>query len=264
MRLKGCLKTHKSSIEPHFCRYIVNAFAQYIGDAIHNRPNVDYYFPKPCKMGRPREHSYRELLNAVCYVVRTACQWRNLPKDFAPWPTVYHYFRLWKRTGLWEHLRPLEGRQQHATAGIIGSQSVKSAECSDQRDYGCGQENQRAQNAMCWYLGFGAAGAGAARQPARPRRRLATAGKIPWRACAAAPQTYLGRWRLCWSAGYLGFEAVALHHRDRQTHRSACLQSVAAPLGKSSAPSAGWGAIAGSIATTNAKRRPAKSWFTSP
>ena len=50
-------------------------------------------------MGRPREHRYRELLNAMFYLVRTSCQWRNLPKDFAPWGTVYHYFRVWKKSG---------------------------------------------------------------------------------------------------------------------------------------------------------------------
>lgn len=59
-------------------------------------------FPKAAATGRPRLHAYRELLDTDFCLVRTACQWRNLPKDFAPWRTVYHYFRLWKRTGLWE------------------------------------------------------------------------------------------------------------------------------------------------------------------
>jgi transposase len=45
---------------------------------------IDYCFPKPTKKGRPREHSFRELLNAVFYVVKTGCQWRNVPTDFAP------------------------------------------------------------------------------------------------------------------------------------------------------------------------------------
>lgn len=109
---------------------------------------IHYCFPKPSKTGRPREHTYRELLNAMFYLVRTACQWRNLPKDFAPWSTVYHYFRLWKRTKLWEqihthlreHLRQVEGRQRQATAGIIDSQSVKSTECSDERGYDAGKK----------------------------------------------------------------------------------------------------------------------------
>ena len=109
---------------------------------------IDYCFPKPCKTGRPREHEYRELLNAMFYLTGTACPWRNLPQDFAPWRTVYHYFRCWKRNGLWEqipthlreHLRQVEGRQRQPSAGIITSQRVKSTECSDERGDDAGKQ----------------------------------------------------------------------------------------------------------------------------
>jgi putative transposase len=124
---------------------------------------IDYCFPKPSKTGRPRQHTYRELLNAMFYLVRTACQWRNLPKDFAPWRTVYHYFRLWKRTGLSkqihthlrEHLGQVEGRQRQASAGIIDSQSVKSTECSEQRGYDAGKKvNGRKRHVLVDTLGL--------------------------------------------------------------------------------------------------------------
>lgn len=103
------------------------------------------------------------MLNAVFYVVKTACQWRNLPKDFAPWATVYHYFRLWKRNGLWvqihthlrEHLRVLEGRKRQPSAAIIDGQSVKSTECSDQRGYDAGKKvNGRKRHILVDTLGL--------------------------------------------------------------------------------------------------------------
>jgi putative transposase len=124
---------------------------------------IHYCFPKACKTGRPRQHSYRELLNAMFYVVRTGCQWRNLPKDFAPWRTVYHYLRLWKRAELWEqihthlreHLRQVARRQRQATAGIIDSQSVKSTECSEQRGYDAGKKiNGRKRHVLVDTLGL--------------------------------------------------------------------------------------------------------------
>ncbi len=96
-------------------------------------------------------------------VVRTACPWRNLTKDFAPWRTVYHYFRLWKRTQLWEqihthlreHLRPVEERQRHATAGILDSQSVQSTEYSDQRGCDAGKKvNGRKRHTLVDTLGL--------------------------------------------------------------------------------------------------------------
>jgi transposase len=47
-----------------------------------------YCFPKVGKTGRPREHTCQYLLNAMFYVVCKGCQWRNLPRDFAPWSTA--------------------------------------------------------------------------------------------------------------------------------------------------------------------------------
>src|SRR4051794_20154632 len=95
---------------------------------------LEPYVPQPKPGGRPAEHPPRMILNAIFYIVRGGCAWRLLPKNFAPWPTVYDYFRQWVRSGLWEQLNPLLGellrvqgrRAPTPTAALLDSQSVKT------------------------------------------------------------------------------------------------------------------------------------------
>ena len=46
----------------------------------------------------------RELVNAVFYLVRTGCQWRNLPHDFPPAFTVHSFYRRARLSGLWDRI----------------------------------------------------------------------------------------------------------------------------------------------------------------
>lgn len=86
--------------------------------------------------GRPRSSDMREVVNAIFYVLRGGIQWRMLPHDFPPYQTVYHYFRTWRGSCLWEEMngafgercRLAEGREATPSAGIIDSQSVRTTE----------------------------------------------------------------------------------------------------------------------------------------
>jgi hypothetical protein len=44
----------------------------------------------------------RKILNAMFYLLRSGCQWRMLAREFPPWSTVHHYFRMWRLDGTWE------------------------------------------------------------------------------------------------------------------------------------------------------------------
>jgi len=87
------------------------------------------------RTGRPRKYPLREVLNALLYQARTGCQWRLLPREFPPWQSVYDQFRRWKAEGTWERIhdalreqvRIEAGREPSPSAGILDSQSVRTA-----------------------------------------------------------------------------------------------------------------------------------------
>lgn len=86
--------------------------------------------------GRPMTLDLRVVLNAILYVVRTGCQWRNLPHDCIKWSSAYYYFRKWSKDGTWQTVnrRLVEldrirlHRTPHPTGAILDSQSVKTTE----------------------------------------------------------------------------------------------------------------------------------------
>ncbi len=49
--------------------------------------------------GRPRDVNIREVLNAICYVLSTGCQWQALPKDLPPKSTAHYYITSCCGTG---------------------------------------------------------------------------------------------------------------------------------------------------------------------
>src|SRR5262245_51365018 len=54
--------------------------------------------------GRHRTVDMREVVNGINYVLHSGCSWRLLPHDFPAWPTVYGYFRQWRKAHIWEQM----------------------------------------------------------------------------------------------------------------------------------------------------------------
>ena len=85
--------------------------------------------------GRPAKYERRRVVDALLYVVKTGCQWRQLPSDFPPWKTVHEHFRAWRDSGVWERVgrtlreqgRKAGGRNTTPTVAILDSQSAKTA-----------------------------------------------------------------------------------------------------------------------------------------
>lgn len=91
--------------------------------------------------GRQPKVNFRELLNAIFYVLKAGCQWRMVPHDFGiRWTVVYDWFRRWRDNGTWERIHDgllsvarvaLGKEHEKPSAGIIDSQTIKGAETTE-------------------------------------------------------------------------------------------------------------------------------------
>ena len=114
-------------------------------------------------VGRPRVLSLCQVINAILYVLKTGCQWRQLFWEFPEWASGYYYFYRWSRDGTWERLhgklrarlRQKGGRHQHPTAACLDSQGVQCTAVPGMRGYDAGKKiNGRKRHLLVDTLGL--------------------------------------------------------------------------------------------------------------
>lgn len=101
--------------------------------------------------GNKSVHDKRLLVNAVLYLTKTGCQWRQLPNDFPSWSTVHTFFRRARLKGIWEAIlkelvkksRNEMGRNTEPSFAIVDSQSSKTTGASEHRGIDGGKKNKR-------------------------------------------------------------------------------------------------------------------------
>ena len=181
--------------------------------------------PPPFSVGAPRKTDFREVVDAIEYVLRTGCAWSALPHDFPPEGTVRDYFHQWRRSGLWQRIhdalrsrvRQAAGKESEPSAGSIDSQTVKATRTSGQRGYDAGKKNQRRQAAhLGGHLGVAAGSGRPSGEHPRPWRGQTRLHQGPTHRPVAEDGTGLGRRWLCGKADQLGRLLLSVGLGDRQ------------------------------------------------
>src|SRR5580698_4672034 len=75
-----------------------------ISDKAWEQLKVAVETAKHSAAGAPGEMSDRDFLEAVLYLNRTGCPWRDLPPELGYWHAVYMRFRRWEARGVWRRL----------------------------------------------------------------------------------------------------------------------------------------------------------------
>ena len=65
---------------------------------------IKEFFPeKVGGKGRPARPS-RQMLNGIFWILYSGASWRDLPKRYGPWKTVYDRFSKWRKDGTFEKI----------------------------------------------------------------------------------------------------------------------------------------------------------------
>ena len=114
----------------------------------HEWAILEPLMPPSRRTGRRRVWSWRDILDAIFYVLRGGIPWCMLPRVFPPRETVWRWFAAWRDSGLFEtinhHLllrdRERVGREASPSAAVLDSQSVRTTEAGGPRGYDAGKK----------------------------------------------------------------------------------------------------------------------------
>lgn len=80
------------------------------------------------------------MVEAMIYILRTSCPWRDLPVAFGPWQSVYTRWRRWNESLLWPQILDLLSRKAAGKLECVDATHIKVHQ--DGSNPSGGQQNQ--------------------------------------------------------------------------------------------------------------------------
>ncbi len=82
------------------------------------------------------KENLRKTMEGILYRLRTGCPWRDLPKEFGKWSTVYQNFRYWRIKGKWQKLfakikRDIDVEWLFIDGSVVKAHQHSTGACSD-------------------------------------------------------------------------------------------------------------------------------------
>ncbi len=66
------------------------------------------------------------MLDAMIFVLKTGLPWRDLPKDFGPWQSVYTRFSRWTKSGVWQKVLDELAEDYDPSIVMIDSTTIRA------------------------------------------------------------------------------------------------------------------------------------------
>ncbi len=77
------------------------------------------------RVGRPAKNN-RIMVNGILWILRTGSPWRDLPKCYGPWQSVYTRFSRWTKQGIWNKAFGSLTKEYDNKISMIDSTAVKA------------------------------------------------------------------------------------------------------------------------------------------
>jgi transposase len=87
---------------------------------------VEPTLPPATKTGGRDAKPHRPMLEAIIWILRTGAPWRDLPRSYGPWQSVYTRFSRWSQSGVLAALFEALARERDGEGYLIDATIVRA------------------------------------------------------------------------------------------------------------------------------------------